>query len=79
MKVIPEHFAKLREAVNAVDHAALKDYQAEGFGRQQWRWDCLHMAKIDGEPATRWLYREGYNDNHIDTALRRIALELESN
>ena len=64
MKMSPENFASLSAAV--APHLASTADPAHSAMRQ--RWDALHKSGFD----TRPLYAAGLNDDHIDTALRRI-------
>jgi hypothetical protein len=64
MKMSPENFASLSAAV--APHLASTADPAHSAMRQ--RWDALHKSGFD----TRPLYTAGLNDDHIDTALRRI-------
>ncbi len=73
MKITPEHLGILRQALEEVEGASLAQYRRGGLTLKRWMWDWLHRARIDGEKASRWLYRQGYTDLHIETALRRIA------
>ena len=73
MKMSAEHLATLRVAYEAVEWVPLSVYRANKLSAMRWRWERLYRAVINGEDATRWLYREGYNDGHIDTALRHLT------
>ena len=64
MKMSPGDFASLRAAVTP--HLASTADPSHSSMRQ--RWDAMHKSGFD----TRPLYKAGLNDNHIDTALRRI-------
>jgi len=62
MKISEQLFAELRVAIARAGglspHATMRE-----------RWDALHASRY---PIAR-LYDAGLNDDHIDTALRRIA------
>jgi hypothetical protein len=62
MRISPELFAELKEAIDAVggitDGASMRN-----------RWDTLWASRYDVSK----LYRAGLDDGHIDTALRRMT------
>ena len=64
MKMSASDFAALRTAVTP--HLATTADPSHSAMRQ--RWDAMHKSGFD----TRPLYKAGLNDDHIDTALRRI-------
>ena len=73
MKIKPEHYQYLSDQVSrAITHMpGLDEYQAAGMSAKRWRWDALWAAKISS-----WIQENIYpyaNDDHIDTALRRIT------
>jgi hypothetical protein len=63
-KITGEHFTKLEADCLAVLNKHSIDRSKVQTERD--RWDVMHHAKA------YWLYDHGYNDNHIDTALRAI-------
>jgi hypothetical protein len=65
MKMTDSQFARLRHDMTAV--LAAHDIRAERVSTMRDAWDVFAAAK-----AGRWLYAEGLNDAHIETALRRI-------
>lgn len=77
MKMTPEHYAKLEAGCKAViaahpDIAAT--YAKAGLTPKRRNWDILDAATIDGVTGSQWvcsLYSY-LNDDHVDTALRRI-------
>lgn len=77
MKIQPEHYRTLQDAVWAVVKArpdAWAVYQERGWSAKRFRWDVLRAAGL-----MPWVCDELYlylNDEHIYTALRR-ALPLE--
>lgn len=85
MKIKPEHFNQLKALIEPLDTPTLRTrYQEKDFPRSdnvknldmRYRWDLLYM--IPG-CTRRPLMDELYvymNDNHIDTALRRIVRPL---
>jgi hypothetical protein len=78
MKIKPEHFEKLKQAVEAAVAAkpgVADEYRKAGLSQMRFRWDALLAARIDGQPGTRFIcdvLYEYLNDEHIDTALRAI-------
>lgn len=81
MKIKPEHYALLESAVNRArqeNPAATREaYLAAGLTEMRWRWDLLSASRLrigdgigqkDGVPIYAYA-----NDDHIDTALRRIT------
>lgn len=79
MKISEKHYRTLKAAIDRVTRTspdAEQTYRLHGFTLKRFRWDCLRAASIDGKPGIRWicdtLYPAGLNDDHIDTALRRI-------
>jgi hypothetical protein len=79
MKISKAHYETMKAAVDQVILAAPKaeeSYRSHGLSPMRFRWDCLRSAVIDGKPGIQWLcdtlYPAGLNDDHIDTALRRI-------
>ena len=63
MKMSPGDFASLKAAVTP--HMASAD---PSHSPMRQRWDAMHKSGFD----TRPLYKAGLNDDHIDTALRKI-------
>lgn len=77
MKIKPEHYEIMRTAILANSRAPTwPQYQACGLSEKRWRWDLCYAARLpDGSSLNAWMCREVYpyaNDEHIDTALRRI-------
>lgn len=87
MKMKPEHFAELEQAIQRVQSeypdVTLQSYLDAGRSGKRYRWDLLYCAtrrgwfKIgdgkgcDGVPLYSYL-----TDSHIDTALRRIVARI---
>ena len=73
MKIKPEHYQALKEAVDNVLQAqpeiTVDVYLAKGRTAERFRWDALWARgfRIPGE------WYKYLNDNHIDTALRKIT------
>lgn len=87
MKMKPEHFAQLSDAVAKVrekfpDHT-LEHYIANGIGKDhamRWRWDLFYAAQrflpetfTHGGVGNQSVLCDYLNDSHIDTALRKIV------
>lgn len=73
MKIKPEHYAELERIFLGARPLAepLAEYLKAGNSAKRWRWDVLYLAK-----ASNWICQNLYpylNDDHIDTALRRIV------
>ncbi len=82
MKIKPEHYAHIRDAIAARFNAGqVKGYTAriEAEGKAKYvakrvRWDFMwHAVKSEWVCDTLYPYA---NDDHIDTALRSIMREL---
>lgn len=75
MKMKPEHYAQLKQAIQAVQVEGViqppmsaKSYLDRNMTAAQWRWDLMYLSDFD----THTVY--GYcTDDDIDTALRRIT------
>ena len=72
MKMKPEHFAILQDAVAKLDTAdkrkAYADYE---LSARRYRWDLLYASGVlEAMSQPLYLY---LNDSHIDTALRKIV------
>lgn len=72
MKMKPEHFAILQDAVAKLDTAdKRKAYAARGLSARRYRWDLLYASGVlEAMSQPLYLY---LNDSHIDTALRKIV------
>lgn len=79
LKIKPEHYEKLRvacEDVLAKHPNARAEYAAKGLSPMRFRWDVLYGTRIEGLTGNEWLCRTLYpymNDEHMDSALRRIV------
>jgi hypothetical protein len=82
MKIKPEHYAHMRDAIGALHLVeSVEDYRTRLAADPRvkdvdvrLRWDLLHAAV-----PSRWVCDNVYpyaNDTHLDTALRRIVREL---
>jgi hypothetical protein len=82
MKIKPEHYAYLKGAIATIDLKRIADHRnfVIGEGKSQdvekrVRWDAVRYAGL-----IPWICDTLYkymNDDHIDTALRKIFSELE--
>jgi hypothetical protein len=78
MKITHEHYQTLCYAIYRSQQgmATLSEYEQQGLTSERWRWDLLHRAQRLGFLPERFVIDTLYpyvNDNHIDTALRRIT------
>lgn len=75
MKMQSEHYDYLEEAVQQVQSdkpkATVQSYLVRGLTALRFRWDLLSVAVSKGYFDFSVLH--GYDDSHIDTALRRIT------
>lgn len=73
MKMTKEHYAKLYrlfEKPFQSDVFRLERYKEAGLSMERYRWDMYHEINAPEFKRELYLY---LNDNHIDTALRRIT------
>lgn len=84
MKMKLEHYETLKSCMHAarrnnqrLDQALTELELCPGVSLERIRWDWLWGTPIEGLRAERWCVDNlGYlNDNHIDTALKRIYQE----
>jgi hypothetical protein len=84
MKVIPEHQAVLYRIITVLDTPERRDdYRNGRFDRadrvkdldKRYRWDLFWQAWRTNHNVS--LHLQGYNDAHIDTALRSMVPTLE--
>ncbi len=80
MKITPEDYAILEGAVKrtiARTGLTLDNYTSLGLTAKRYRWDMLEQSQIkigDGANIAGDVNIYAYaNDNHIDTALRKIT------
>jgi hypothetical protein len=75
MKMKPKDYEQLEQAIRKVQ-ADYPDITAEAYAdidlsARRWRWDLVNLAIVTGyDIGTLEVY---CNDDHIDTALRRIT------
>jgi len=73
MKITVEHYDALRIAIESSPvYPRLLDYRARGLSDKRYRWDCIWAV----HNGLRSWFGEVYqyaNDDHIDTALRKIT------
>lgn len=78
MKIKPTHFLTLEKAMTQAMLRfpnSYQEYQDRGFSEKRWRWDLFWYCSKHILP-TLFLMDEVYpyaNDDHIDTALRKIT------
>ena len=79
MKIKPEHYTTLKNAIAPLKEHFAKHREniiAEGKAKDvetRLRWDAFHAAKYGGILSELYSYM---TDDHIDTALKKIMLEL---
>ena len=74
MKMTKEHFEHVKESMEAVMIAypkAYDQYKMAGLSNMRYRWDVFRAADL--LPFTCSHLYKYLNDNHIDTALRKIT------
>lgn len=78
MKIKPEHYEHLRDTLTGIvdrNRAQVEEYfSRDTMTPMRKRWDLLHAARL-----SPWISSTLYpymNDDHLDTALRRIVSEL---
>jgi len=80
MKIKPEHFEMLRAAVGKHNTAFHRErYKAAELSDKRYRWDLLYHAQRIGALPEHFICDTIYpyaNDEHIDTALRRLIPTL---
>lgn len=79
MKIKPEHYAHMLTAMRAAQalrpEATRASYEAGGLSAKRHRWDLSYAAGL----AT-WICDNVYlyaNNEHIDTAFKKIVSEME--
>jgi len=79
MKIKPEHYTTLKDAIAPLKEHFAKHTEAiiaQGKSKdveKRLRWDAFRAAKYGGILSALYAYA---NDEHIDTALKKIMLEL---
>lgn len=80
MKMKPEHFQQMKEAFAVLDTEVLREAYRKGtFKRadavkdldKRYRWDLFYAAALPVQELYAYL-----NDDHIDTALRKLVKPL---
>lgn len=78
MKMLPQHFEKLKSMISVADTAELRQsYRDRGLTDQRYRWDLTYVRS--DKAVMRFICDELYqylDDTHIDTALRKIIPSL---
>ena len=81
LKIKPEHYAVLRDAIKAVEEVIRQGsprYREAGRSIKRLQWDAFRVAVVAGD-SHRWLCDALYpymNDTHFDSALRAVWKEL---
>jgi hypothetical protein len=82
MKMKPEDYAQLEQAIRKVQadypETMVKDYHNLNLTSKRYRWDMFHIAVRRGyfprlSTCDAGSLYDYCNDDHIDTALRRIT------
>lgn len=83
MKMTAEHFELLRAGITRLQadypDCTPEAYAAQGLSGMRYRWDCLRAAHRKGYIPDPFSGLDGLrlyaylNDDHIDTALRKIT------
>jgi|HubBroStandDraft_2_1064218.scaffolds.fasta_scaffold13583_6 hypothetical protein len=74
MKMSPEKYAVLKRDVGKF----IQLERAPGrLDETRMRWDALFLAIKEGL-SLNWIYEDGLDDDHIDTALRRVVREVRA-
>jgi len=74
MKIKPENFNKLKNAIEGIltkNPNMLQHYQELGYSTMRYRWDLYHAVNINNYMGAN-LYKY-LNDDNIDSALRKIT------
>jgi len=81
MKMTKEDYSKLKTAIENIPKYLIEQAETEsekvgGYNDTAWRWLLFHF--VNRSPGFNFRYLHEYlNDNHIDTALRKIVGELK--
>jgi hypothetical protein len=78
MKMKQAHYNMMKDAIKALPRDQMLAFKANDLGKNKEKffiWGLFRAAKLHFT-ATDFLYRY-LDDNHIETALRRIAKELD--
>ncbi len=78
MKIKPDDYAQLEQAVNRVlaenPNVTAQGYASVGLSNMRFRWDAMYMAiRLGYFPRLDDSLYTYCDDDHIDTALRRIT------
>lgn len=75
MKMSKEDFAILKGIIEPImKEVSFEKYKAEGLSPMRYRWDLFWVAQRRSNMRLGIrLYDKGLNDDHIDTALRKIT------
>ena len=74
MKIQPQHFQQLKNALAVISPTVKTRYRKEGKSTQRFVWDCFwHVCyQCLFDPAQLYEYM---NDSHIETALRKVLVK----
>lgn len=79
MKLDRERYDEIKAKIRELDATSVQAHKnalaSEGFSNERFRWD-LFWAVEKALSFRNSLYSGGLNDNHYDTALRRVVKEL---
>ena len=74
MKIKKEDYSKLENLVKSSPvYPCLMDYRENGLSDMRYRWDCLYSSPSNIRSNVISKIYEYANDDHIDTALRKIT------
>jgi len=79
MKITKEHYKYMKTRVNSYIKTnkvnvkqKLKEYEQHNLSRKRFNWDLLIASQLYTY-IVDVLYKEGYTDKHIDTAINKIV------
>ena len=78
MKMDTKRYENLKKEVKRFHSYGLQEsYRRQGLSDKRYRWDLFFKTYRVGDLDLRKYYKD-LNDDHIDTALRRIMREINS-
>jgi hypothetical protein len=79
MKIKPDHYAHMAAAMRAAQalhpESTRASYEARGLTAKRHRWDLSYAARL-----APWICDNVYdyaNDDHLDTAFKKIVADME--